>query len=431
MAAPRARVYVAALVLSTVLSLARSGAAAPFDLGGHDWEGYADFVEVTRAQVGSALVLAQRLDFCDVRSEDSLILVHPERRLDVESLASFGAGGGGVILLDDFGTGDKLLRHFDIQRVPLPSSPAESLRHNPQLAIAEPVGNNELVRDVTRVVTNHAMGLEHPILTPLLQVRGQDGRVGVLALSGQASRGKLVVIGDPSALMNSMLRYPGNAQLARNVALFVAKAGGNVYLLSGAFDEKGTFVPSPSRDAAHDTGAALALNGARALSGLGPRAAQILAVLIGLSVVVWIGSAAGRTYRVARPRLTRIIPLFTQGGAAGHAAALGARGAPREAALLEIGKSLEEQLTFALGLSRVPSHDVLVGRLVTAGFVDRGTAIALRKLLSRVARIDTLVSAGRPDALPSLGDTDVLAAAKVAAVVREQVLANARGRHAA
>ena len=68
---------------------------------------------------------------------------------------------------------------------------------------------------------------------------------GILAALGQTSRGRLVVIGDPSTLMNSMLRYPGNAQLARNLAFFVARHGGKVYLASGAFEETGTFAGSP------------------------------------------------------------------------------------------------------------------------------------------------------------------------------------------
>jgi hypothetical protein len=416
-----------AVALLTLLFLARSAAASPFDPAGHDWEGYADFVELARAKLGSSLVVTQHLDFGDVHPEDSLILVHPERRLDVDSLSSFMASGGNVVLLDDFGMGEALLRRFDIRRVPLPSSPFESLRHNPQLAIADPVGTNELVQGVTRVVTNHATGLVHPSLTPLLEVRASTP--GVLALLGQTLRGRLVVVGDPSALMNAMLRYPGNAQLAHNLVLFAVRPGGKVYLSSGAFDEVGSFASPPhGADATGGARAAFSLNG---VSSLGPRASQILAAIVGLGVVVWIGSAAGRTYKAARPRLTRIIPLFTQGGAAGHAAAVGARRAPRDAAMLEIGKALEEQLTLALGLERVPLHEVLVGRLVKAGLLESASAVPLRKLLSQIAHIDTLTSAGRTEALQRVKDADVLAAARVAANVRNEVQANARAGRAA
>jgi hypothetical protein len=436
MAPARARSWTTALAVLTVLLVARSSAAAPFDPSGDDWEGYADFVALVRASAGSSLIVTQQLDFGGLRPEDSLILVFPERRLDVDSLSSFMASGGRVVLLDDFGTGDQLLRRFDIQRVMLPYSPAESLRHNPELAIAEPVGNNELVRDVTRVVTNHATGLAHPSmatsLTTLLEVKSSQGSAGVLAALGQTSRGRLVVVGDPSTLMNSMLRYPGNAQLARNLAFFVARRGGKVYLASGAFEETGAFAGSSNiGDVTGGARAALSLGALGGGSGLGPRAAQILAAILGLGVVVWIGSAAGRTYKLQRPRLTRVIPLFTQGGAAGHAAALGGRRAPRDAAMLEIGKALEEELTLALGLARVPLHEVLVGRLVTSGLLSRASALPLRKLLSQVAHIDTLMSAGRTAALHRLSDADVLSAAKVAARVREEVRANARAGRAA
>ncbi len=419
------------VLLWALLLVGARAEAAPFDPGGHDWEGYADLVDLARARLGAALVLTQHLDFGRIRPEDAMILVYPESHLDVDSLASFLGSGGRVVLLDDFGTGDKLLRRFDITRVPLPPVPLEALRHNPELAIAEPVGNNELVRDVTRVVVNHATGFTHPALTPLLEVRskagGPDGTPGAataVGLVGQTTRGKLVAIGDPSALMNAMLRYPGNAQLARNLVQFVDRSGGKVYLSVGAFEQSGTFAgPSQLSDATRDAKAGLSSSIA---SAFGPRLTQILAAFIGLGVVVWIGSAAGRTYRMASPRLTRIIPLFLQGGAAGHAAVVGARRAPREVALLEIGKALEEEVSLVLGLPRVPLHEELVGRLLAAGLIGRATASPLRKLLSDVTHIDTLISAGRGAALPRVTDDDVLAAAEVAAKITAEVRAKAR-----
>jgi hypothetical protein len=251
----------------------------------------------------------------------------------------------------------------------------------------------------------------------------------VLALVGQTSSGKLVAVGDPSTLMNSMLRYPGNAQLARNLASFVARPAGKVYLSMGAFEETGTFAASPElANAKHESAVPFSLD---SVSGLGPRATQILAALIGLGVVIWIGSAAGRTYKVRMPRLTRIIPLFTQGGAAGHAAAVGARRAPREIAMIEIGNALEAELALALGLPSAPLHEELVGRLLGAGLLHRASAIALRKLLSQVTHIDTLISAGRGAGLPRLRDDEVLAAARVASKVRKEVYANMRAGRAA
>jgi hypothetical protein len=435
MAPARANRWHAALIVLSVLFVAPRAVARPFDPASHDWEGFADFVDLARAKLGSSLVVSSQLDFGKVKGDDSLILIHPERHLDVDSLAAFIAAGGRVVLLDDFGTGDRLLRRFDIKRSPLPASPQEALRHNPQLAIAEPVGNSDLVRDVARVVTNHAMGLLHPSLTPLLEVRSrgqggapEEGSV-VIALVGQAGRGKLVVVGDPSALMNSMLRYPGNAQLARNLSAFVERSGGKVYLQSGPFEQVGAFAGSSVLGGAtHDAMAPFALD---RLTGIGPRVLQVLAALLGLGLVIWIAGIAGRTYRVTRPRITRIIPLHTQGGAAGHAAAVGARGVPREIAMIEIGKALEEELALALGLPQVPQGEELVGRLLAAGLLDRASAAPLRKLLSQAAHIETLTGAGRATTLPRLGDDDVLAAARVAAKARAAIHGRARTGRAA
>ena len=74
---------------------------------------------------------------------------------------------------------------------------------------------------------------------------------------------------------------------------------------------------------------------------------------------------------------------------------------------------------------------MLVGRLVAAGLLGSASAVPLRKLLSQVAHIDTLMSAGRTAALQRLHDADVLLAAKVAAKVRDEVRANARAGRAA
>src|SRR5580693_3697828 len=92
----------ALLILLGVLSFAWNAAADPFDPVGRDWEGYADFIDLARAKLGDSLVVTTRIDFDQLRAEDSLVLVHPLGRLDEDSLASFLAAGGHLVLLDDF-----------------------------------------------------------------------------------------------------------------------------------------------------------------------------------------------------------------------------------------------------------------------------------------------------------------------------------------
>jgi hypothetical protein len=419
MARARALVWIFALLLVSV-----EGRAEPFDPASDDWEGFADFVSIARARLGDAFVVAETLNFDDIRSEDALVLVHPESGLDSENLARFMSGGGRVILLDDFGTGEGLLRRFGIRRASAPARPAGELRTNPDLAIADPVGTHELALGITRVVTNHASALEASSLTPFLEIGNLDGPPAVVALVAVVSSGGLAVLGDPSALMNSMLRYPGNKRLGENLIAWSShgrdgKRSGRVLFLHGSFREQGTFGHSSEiADGAREARAAAALWGPLSL---GTREAHVLAAVLGLLVVIWIGSRAGRTYRAVRPRLTRAVPLWRQGGTAGRAAWLAVQKSGRARALLEVGKALEEGLALELGLARGSAHEDLLRRIEGARLLDRATFEALRRLLSRTAHIETLTSAGRGEALARVRDREVLAAAKVVEDVLGQV----------
>jgi hypothetical protein len=405
-----------------MLLLARDGRAEPFDPNGRDWEGYAEFVEIARAKMDDRFVVASRIDFDDLRADDALLLVHPEGSLDVDSLSMFMASGGRVVLLDDFGTGDRLLRRLGIRRVAIPLRPAESLRHNPDLAIAEPIGDGVLTHGLSRVVTNHPTALLEPRLTPFLEIRGETGDVAVVAMLGIVSRGALVAVGDPSALMNSMLRYPGNKNLVENLLAWSFESrSGRVYFVSGAFEERGTFRGSDTEP----TGAPHAPESLFGMS-LGPWFAHLLAALLGLGVVLWVGSRAGRPYKIAEPRLSRAVPLLAQGGSAGRAAALGARGATRDRAMLEIGKALEENLTLVLGLDRVPVHDVLFQKLEDAGLLQAESLKAVRDVFARVAHIDALTRAGKTHVLRRVRDAEVVFTAKVAFRILDSLHSNAR-----
>ena len=128
--------------------------------------------------------------------------------------------GGRLAILDDYGRGEDLLSRFRIERIPAPTRPMQALRNNPNLAIAEPVteqvagkewGPHPVVSNVKQLVTNHPTGMTHPQLSPVLQIRaaGNDQDV-VVAVAGQVEKGRLFAMSDPSAVINLMLRYPGN-----------------------------------------------------------------------------------------------------------------------------------------------------------------------------------------------------------------------------
>jgi hypothetical protein len=405
------------------------GARASYDAASTDWDGLSDFVQLAKDEAGGAnVVTSGRLDYGALGPRDAVILLHPESSLDIESLSRFLRAGGRVVLFDDFGRGDELLRHFQIRRVALPDHPALELRHNPALAIAEPA-DHQTVRGVTRVVLNHASGVAHPELSPLLYVRNaSDDEKTYVGLAGAVDKGHLLVVSDSSVPINSMLRFPGNKTFVRNVLHYAhagigdVAGGGKLYVETGAFEQVGAYgdasESSTSKlrflaDAFHDF----------QRNGLPPTVAYFAAALGALALGVWVARRASRVHRAATPRYTRPIPLAVQGGVAGHAAVIAAKGTTRALAVLEIKTALEEVLCDALGLERAPAPDELVRRAKNAQLLSDESGRTLRALLSYMGRVETLVLSRRAEAMRQVRDADVVRCASQARAISAEVRA--------
>lgn len=406
--------------LACVLTLAHGARAAPFDLEGDDWEGAQELVQLARAELGGAKVVAtKRVDFRDLTPDDALVLLYPERPLDVNEMGKFMRAGGRIILLDDFGRGESLLTSFGLGRVPIPRRPAEVLRQNPRLALAEPASLHPVVADVTRVVTNHATGLTHPDLSPVLVIRAADEEPDVVvAVAGAVGQGRLLAVGDPSIVMNSMLRYAGNKEFARGIIRYAVDSdawgerGGRVFIASGPFEQSGAFGGEGHGLAELRRDLAELIDGVRR-EGLPAVLAWAAAIALGLGLVVWVGARAGRLHKPAMPRFVRRVPAVAHGGVAGHAAVIGAPQTTRVLAILELKSALEEQLTMALGLAKVPSHQELLAQIGARGLLDPERLRTLRRLLLRMSSVETMVvfrrSGGRVQAVR---DNEVVSTAR-------------------
>ncbi len=371
--------------------------ALPFDPRGDDWEGLSDLVHAAEAELGTEhVVVASTLQLGELKREDGVVMVHPVRMLDVDGFAEFMRAGGRVVLLDDYGSGDELLNRFGIRRVPLPRRPARMLRGNPSLAIAEPASAHPTVRDVEHVVTNHATGLEHRALSPLLVVPGDGEPDVLLAVAGAVGHGRLIAIGDASIAINAMLRYPGNLELMQALVRYATdddawgKRGGTLYVVANDFRTTGSFGSGVRGDTAGGEirRALLEALGTLRRDGLPPHAAYFAALMLGLGVLAWIGARVGRTYRPVFPRFVRPIPAVSQGGVAGHAAVLGAPTTSRALAMLEVKIALEEQLATRLGLDHVPPADDLVAKVRESGLLDPQQTRLLSNLLAELRRVE-------------------------------------------
>lgn len=408
-------------VLLTSLFICSIVYAKAFDLAGTDWEGLSDFVELARGELTDArVVVTGTIDFRVLAPEDALLLFHPESSLDVDSMAAFMRSGGRVALLDDFGTGSELLEHFKLTRVPMPDRPVESLRNNRELAIAEPVAAHPLTNDVSRVVTNHATGLAHPDLSPVLAVHAVAGPDVLIAVAGMVGHGRLLAVGDPSILINNMLRYPGNRQFGKNLVHYAVdddawgKRGGKLYILSNAFAEEGGNGGGIFGEAtqAKLRAAKEALLDMRQ-NGMPPEAAYAGAVLAGLGLILWIGARAGRTHKSKSPRFVRPTAMVAQGGLAGHAAVVSAPRTSRVLAMLELKSALEEELCVLLSLEKVPGPELLVQTMAAKRLLDEGELTELKRLLLRLTTIETMVLSERAGAMRPVADKEVVDTAKV------------------
>jgi hypothetical protein len=423
------------LVVLMTFAAVSDAAARPFDPAGIDWEGCGEFVQIARDDLGEGrVIVTQKLDLHELKREDALVILHPERTLDVDNIASFMRHGGRVVLLDDYGTGDALLGHFGIQRVPMPRKPAEALRGNPSLAIAEPASAHPVVHEVGRVVTNHATGVKHAELSPVLKVRAVGESDVLVAQAGAVGQGRFLAVGDPSIVMNSMLRYPGNKAFARAIIRYATdddtwgKRQGRIFIVSGDFDQKGAFGDdSALSDELNEWKRTIqdVLDTMRR-EGVPPIVAHILAALVGMAVIVWVAARAGKTHRPVVPRFTRSIPIVAQGGVAGHAAVIGAPSTSRVLAMLELKSALEEDLCALVDLDGMPGADILVQKLRAHGLLPEDELHALRQLLIRMANVETIVISRRAAAMDRIRDREVLETAKATRRILEAARARAQ-----
>lgn len=193
------------------------------------WNGLSGLVSDARTR-GVELASPTELDLSTVGPTDGLLIVHPVRPLPAADLAAFVQGGGRLVVADDFGSAEPLLARFSIARHPLVESSAPRVRGHEGLWVARTHFRHPLTEGVDLVVTNHPAAVRHPNLAPLVAFE-RDGE-GVL-LTGVVGRGRLVVLSDPSVLINEMRAFKGNERLARNLLdVLSGPSHGRVYLVT-------------------------------------------------------------------------------------------------------------------------------------------------------------------------------------------------------
>ncbi|HSN97479.1 MAG TPA: hypothetical protein VLS89_04240, partial [Candidatus Nanopelagicales bacterium] len=84
----------AGLVALLVVAAPAAALAGAFDVNDATWEGCSEFLEIARAELGSARVSAVGvLDWSRVQPEDGVLVLHPVQPLDPDESTAFMKAG--------------------------------------------------------------------------------------------------------------------------------------------------------------------------------------------------------------------------------------------------------------------------------------------------------------------------------------------------
>lgn len=397
------RVVAGALALVLGLCLPRPLLAA-FDVSDTTWEGSSELFELAKKRLGrERLEVTASLDYGKLTPKDGVVILHPESTLDYAELSAFLRAGGRVALLDDHGSGDKFLARFQIHRVRAPLSPARTLRDNASLPIAEPsvqiVAGQEqnrhpITQGVESVVTNHPTALTHPNLTPVLTIAARGEPDATLAVTGIiVNRGRLFAMGDPSAFINLMLRYPGNRKFAEGLLSYLVEPdswgerGGKLYFVSNRFQQRGEFgeragvlfgLGQSARDALDDLHD----------HGLPEPMPLALAAFGCMAIMAWALLYAARPRPRTAPRYTAPEPLVAQGGVSGRVAVLSAPSTDAALGLSELRSAALEVLGERLGLGRAPSAKLALAEIQRRGLLSEPDLAELSNAFAELRLIE-------------------------------------------
>jgi hypothetical protein len=396
------------------MPMATRVSAAPFEASDSSWEGGSKLYAIAKGELGEARVrVVKHLDWSEVRPIDGVLVIHPASALEAAPSDAFMKAGGRLAVVDDFGEGDRTLRRFKIERTRAPARPVASLRNNPELPLAEPAfdpqrgaGPHPVVANVQRLVLNHPTALIHPNLSPVLRVRAIGEPDAIVAVAGQVGEGRLFAMSDPSALIDAMLRYPGNRAFAAGLVRYLVEpaerpgalaspAGGRLFIVANDFTQDGGFGGEETLADALESqiDAMIAAMADARREGLPSWALAIVAAMLSLATALWVWRTSARPYASPLPRYARSVPLVARGGVAGRFAMLAAPSSPRSLAVLELKSALWEAAA-----DRLPEGTTITADKVLNVVRDHGgspTSAPLRDVLLSMNRVEAAVVAGR------------------------------------
>ncbi|MDB4985657.1 MAG: hypothetical protein JWN04_835 [Myxococcaceae bacterium] len=201
------------------------------------WDGLDALLEVAR-DAQAPLSTGEVVDLNKLEAHDALLVIGPESPLPTSALTAFLREGGRIALLDDFGSGERLLSAYQVSRAPAPDVEVPSLRGDPKLLLAYPASEHPLVDGVELLLTNGASALRHRDLKPVFTFGHTDS---ALVLAGAVGAGRLVAVGDSSVLINQLMAVPSHEQFAKNLLAYLKRPSGKLFLVDARTRFEGSY----------------------------------------------------------------------------------------------------------------------------------------------------------------------------------------------
>ena len=220
--------------------------AEDFDVDSQEWNGLAQFASLAE---GVDLRVVDRLDWQDVDAEDVLFIIYPQQPLDVDSSAKFLLQGGRMVVADDFGKSQELLRRLSIERrTPAPQELPHELYLDDHRGwpIFRPGGRHPLLEGVDELVGNYP-AVFYNVGGPVVAYDRDGGLVYDMMLG----EGRAVAIADPGIFINAMLPAADNQRFAENIWTYLCAdvEQCRAWLLVGEFATTGAFSDDPASGA--------------------------------------------------------------------------------------------------------------------------------------------------------------------------------------
>ena len=223
------RVFLLLSVSAVALTASPAGADdTDFAPESTEWNGLSELLALAAAR-GRPIEVSRRLDAGTLTSRDAVLVIAPQAEPRAIALTDLMRHGGRVLIADDYGAAGAMLRAFGIRRGrPRADGDVLELRGNPALLVAHPAQQQPLTIGVDALVTNHPMVVFHvpaagrEALAPIFEIAPNDAVV----LAGEVSPGRLVVLSDPSVLINNMLELQGNRRFAENLVDYISLGRG-------------------------------------------------------------------------------------------------------------------------------------------------------------------------------------------------------------